>query len=647
MMKKRGTIDTMKKILDLITEEMEQAFADAGYEKELARVTLSNRPDLCEYQCNGAMAGAKKYHKAPIMIAEEVVAKIPENGYISGAEAVKPGFINLKTNPAAVADYLNQMEADEKLGAEEVENPKTFVIDYGGPNVAKPLHVGHLRSAIIGESVKRITRFMGNKVIGDIHLGDWGYQMGLIITELKERKPELKIIVGGPEVTYEIDHFLDEFEIDYIIAGEGEVALNQLLTALENNEEVKLQGISTKKHRDPRLIPPVDLSYLETLESPYLLERDMKDMKNRILYFETSRGCPYQCQYCLSSLEKGLRFFSMDYLKQQLKAILNTDVKVIKLLDRSFNAKTEHALEILDFVFKNCHPGVQLQFEINGDVLDQRIIDFINEEAPDGLLRFEIGIQSTYEPTNKVVQRYQNFERLCDVIRQLQQNHKIDFHLDLIAGLPLENLQRFSKSFDDVFRLYPKELQLGFLKLLRGTSLRKEANKYGYIYEKHAPYELIESHDLSKEDIEKIHLAEDMLQKYWNSGRMPITMNKVLRQCKSPFYFFLDLGEFYQAQQFKFFGFQLDELFQYINLYLKEQYEDELIEDYLRLSKVKPKKWWKTRIDNEKEIKHRLIEKHQLNQEDVFRYGIVEKLKEDYILVIYKNYQVHVEKYHI
>ena len=181
----------MKKILDLITEEMEQAFADAGYEKELARVTLSNRPDLCEYQCNGAMAGAKKYHKAPIMIAEEVVAKIPENGYISGAEAVKPGFINLKTNPAAVADYLNQMEADEKLGVEEVENPKTIVIDYGGPNVAKPLHVGHLRSAIIGESVKRITRFMGNKVVGDIHLGDWGYQMGLIITELKKRQPDL------------------------------------------------------------------------------------------------------------------------------------------------------------------------------------------------------------------------------------------------------------------------------------------------------------------------------------------------------------------------------------------------------------------------------------------------------------------------
>ena len=181
----------MKTIIEHIGGVVSKAFEECGYDASYAKITISNRPDLCEYQCNGAMAGAKKYHKAPIMIAEEVVAKIPENGYISGAEAVKPGFINLKTNPAAVADYLNQMEADEKLGAEEVENPKTIVIDYGGPNVAKPLHVGHLRSAIIGESVKRITRFMGNKVVGDIHLGDWGYQMGLIITELKKRQPDL------------------------------------------------------------------------------------------------------------------------------------------------------------------------------------------------------------------------------------------------------------------------------------------------------------------------------------------------------------------------------------------------------------------------------------------------------------------------
>ena len=181
----------MKKILDLITAELEQAFEAAGYEKEMAKVTLSNRPDLCEYQCNGAMAGAKKYHKAPFIIAEEVVAHISTEGCIEVAEVVKPGFINLKTSSEYIADYLNGMAEEPKHGVEEVKSPKTIMIDYGGPNVAKPLHVGHLRSAIIGESIKRITRFMGNNVTGDIHLGDWGYQMGLIITELKKRSPEL------------------------------------------------------------------------------------------------------------------------------------------------------------------------------------------------------------------------------------------------------------------------------------------------------------------------------------------------------------------------------------------------------------------------------------------------------------------------
>ena len=181
----------MKTMLELITTEMEAAFEKAGYDKELAKVTLSNRPDLCEYQCNGAMAGAKKYKKAPFMIAEDVAVYLKESSYFETVEVVKPGFINLKLAPQSVADYLNQMSETEKLGVEEAEEPKTIMIDYGGPNVAKPLHVGHLRSAIIGESVKRITRFKGNKVIGDIHLGDWGYQMGLIITELKERKPEL------------------------------------------------------------------------------------------------------------------------------------------------------------------------------------------------------------------------------------------------------------------------------------------------------------------------------------------------------------------------------------------------------------------------------------------------------------------------
>lgn len=181
----------MKKIIDLIEDELGVAFEKAGYEKSYAKVTISNRPDLCEYQCNGAMAGAKAYHKAPFMIAEDVLSHLTEKKYIGEIEVVKPGFINIKLNAKEVAAYLNEMKEDEGLGIDPVEEPKTIVVDYGGPNVAKPLHVGHLRSAIIGESVKRIARKMGHHVLGDIHLGDWGYQMGLIITELKSRQPEL------------------------------------------------------------------------------------------------------------------------------------------------------------------------------------------------------------------------------------------------------------------------------------------------------------------------------------------------------------------------------------------------------------------------------------------------------------------------
>ena len=182
----------MKKILDLITDEVTKAFTECGYDAKYAKVTLSNRPDLCEYQCNGAMAAAKEYKKAPFMIADEVVLKLAANPVFAMAESVKPGFLNLKIDEGYLADYIAKMQEDEgRFGCEKTKAPKTIMIDYGGPNVAKPLHVGHLRSAVIGECVKRIGKFMGHNVIGDVHLGDWGLQMGLIITELKLRKPEL------------------------------------------------------------------------------------------------------------------------------------------------------------------------------------------------------------------------------------------------------------------------------------------------------------------------------------------------------------------------------------------------------------------------------------------------------------------------
>lgn len=211
----------MKTLLDLITTEMRDAFSRAGYDEELAKVTLSNRPDLCEYQCNGAMAGAKKYKKAPFLIAEDVAANLKDSVYFESVDVVKPGFINLKLSAEQAAAYLNEMAEDEKLGVETAEDPRTIMIDYGGPNVAKPLHVGHLRSAIIGESVKRIARFKGHRVIGDIHLGDWGYQMGLIITELKKRQPDLPYFDDSYEGEYprEAPFTINELEEIYPTAS--------------------------------------------------------------------------------------------------------------------------------------------------------------------------------------------------------------------------------------------------------------------------------------------------------------------------------------------------------------------------------------------------------------------------------------------
>ena len=192
----------MKKLIDLLAEEMQAAFEKAGYDASYGKVSVSNRPDLCEYQCNGAMAGAKAYKKAPIMIANDVVAQLQESRVFSQVDAVNPGFINLRVKEEFLADYLKEMAADDHLGVTQAENPKTIMIDYGGPNVAKPLHVGHLRSAIIGESLKRLGRFMGHKVIGDVHLGDWGLQMGLIITELRHRQPDLVYFQEGYEGEY-------------------------------------------------------------------------------------------------------------------------------------------------------------------------------------------------------------------------------------------------------------------------------------------------------------------------------------------------------------------------------------------------------------------------------------------------------------
>ena len=202
----------MKKILDVLTEEMGKAFEAAGYEAALGRVTLSNRPDLCEYQCNGAMAGAKKYKKAPIMIANDVAARLADSPVFKEAAAVAPGFLNLKLSESFLLGMVKAMDSEPKFGLEMPEKPKKIMIDYGGANVAKPLHVGHLRPAIIGESIKRISRYAGHEVIGDVHLGDWGTPIGMVIAELQERKPDLPYFDESYQGEYPAEEPITEAE---------------------------------------------------------------------------------------------------------------------------------------------------------------------------------------------------------------------------------------------------------------------------------------------------------------------------------------------------------------------------------------------------------------------------------------------------
>ena len=216
----------MKKFLDIISEEMKIAFESAGYAPELGKVTLSNRPDLCEFQCNGAMAGAKQYHKAPIMIANDVAAKLDGSAVFSQVDAVAPGFLNLKVTESFLKEYLHKMREDEKFGLQMPEKAQTIIVDYGGANVAKPLHVGHLRPAIIGESIKRICRYAGHDVIGDIHMGDWGLQMGLIITELKKRQPQLPYFDEDYSGAYPVEAPFTISELEEIYPTASEKAKN-------------------------------------------------------------------------------------------------------------------------------------------------------------------------------------------------------------------------------------------------------------------------------------------------------------------------------------------------------------------------------------------------------------------------------------
>lgn len=477
----------------------------------------------------------------------------------------------------------------------------------------------------------------------------WNIEMIIELTSFIKRKfPKINVVLGGPEVCYEADYFFKNSHVDYIIFSEGEEAFDKLLNFLDN--KITIEEVPNLYYKKNNLIK-YTYNKLPDLNNIKLATLEIEDKVNRIIYVESSRGCPYNCSYCVASLEKRVRFFNKDEVFRVLKELMKSQVKTIKFLDRTFNANEKYMLDILDFIEEHNICSV-FQFEIviekMSDLVIKHILNLKNVH-----LRFEIGIQSTNHLTNEAVGRHQNFEKLKENTFKLNKAPHIDLHLDLIAGLPYEDLNCFKNSFNEAFLLEGKELQLGFLKFLRGTKMMDFIEEHEYIYDKKAPYEIICNKYISSEELKYIHTIEHSLEYYYNNS------TKYNRQrLKKSFQYLFDhnlitdpWSFFEELSQIEIKSNQLIDLFIGFDEYFKtKDYYEEIhfliIQDYLENFLVKPTIWWG---------KNDLISTYQdiildniseLNQHILFNYCIVvESLDLLYIIKYYDyKYQTYIIK---
>ena len=459
-----------------------------------------------------------------------------------------------------------------------------------------------------------------------------------VIRMLKTVSPNTKIVLGGPEVSYDVHDWLRRLpEVDFIVMGEGEHSFKGLLHHF--NGEIPLEDVpgicylqdgKMKIHAQPKKID------LRELPSPYRFEEDRAALGKRIQYIETSRGCPFSCQFCLSSIEVGVRYFNRDKIKEEIRYLMDNGAKTIKFVDRTFNISRSYAMEMFQFLIDEHKPGVVFQFEITADIMRPEVIQFLNDNAPAGLFRFEIGVQSTNDLTNELVKRRQNFEKLKRTVTMVKEGGKIDQHLDLIAGLPEEDYDSFRQTFNDVFAMRPEELQLGFLKLLRGTGLRVQAEQYGYTYVDLAPYEIFSNNVLTFDEIIRIKHAEDVLEKYWNDHRMDNTIEYLVTDVfETPFDFFQSFGTYWELKGWSRIGHQLEDLFKRLEEFLATQpnVNIEIVRslmqlDYLSKQQFQPRKlWWEERVtrEDQKVIYNQLKVDPTLAGEEFAHFDISEK----------------------
>jgi anaerobic magnesium-protoporphyrin IX monomethyl ester cyclase len=474
-----------------------------------------------------------------------------------------------------------------------------------------------------------------------------------VINMLKKIDPELKIVLGGPEVSYDTREWLEKYQdIDFIVMGEGEQTFKQLLTELETSND--FQTVPGVAYRDSAgkivMTPQQNKLDLKELPSPFRFPEDIPQLGKRVTYIETSRGCPFSCQFCLSSIEVGVRYFDRERIKEDIRYLMANGAKTIKFVDRTFNISRSYAMEMFRFLIDEHLPGTVFQFEITADIMRPEVIEFLNHEAPKGLFRFEIGVQSTNDFTNELVMRKQNFAKLTRTVTMVKEGRKIDQHLDLIAGLPEEDYSSFRKTFNDVFEMRPEELQLGFLKMLRGTGVRLRAAQHDYVYMDHSPYEILSNNVLSFDDIVRIKQVEDVLEKYWNDHRMDTTIEYLVTHVFStPFDFFQEFGSYWDEQGWSRIGHQLEDLFRRLFSFLEQRSIEDLDivmglmkYDYLKNHKYKPRKpWWDQVMGKNDRAKiYKLISESptllgkqfsllKLNEQELFKHTVLESLTFD------------------
>lgn len=409
-----------------------------------------------------------------------------------------------------------------------------------------------------------------------------------LIREIHKLRPGLPIWVGGPEVSYDSVDVLNRLpEVTGVMKGEGEETFSELCKLWSSGEGLSLDYIKGIAYRDADG-NPVENSWREIMDLskvPFVY-KDISLFEHKIIYYESSRGCPFSCSYCLSSVDKRLRFRDMDLVKKELQFFIDHKVPQVKFVDRTFNCKHDHAMEIWKFLADHDKGVTNFHFEVAADLLTDREIEFLGSVRP-GLFQLEIGVQSTNQKTIKEIRRVMDFDRVAEVVKKIQAAGNIHQHLDLIAGLPFENVASFAKSFDDVYELKPEQLQLGFLKVLKGSYMESRQKAYGLAHKDRPPYEVLYTKWLSYEDVIRLKRVEEMVEVYYNSRQFTHTMEELEKEYASAFSFYDGLGAYYEENDlFKINhkrSARYEILLQYIERYHKEKkeiFKDLLVFDY-------------------------------------------------------------------